>query len=214
MAGPKNLALIGAAAAAYFAVVFASLHVLDPGTDPVGRAGSEYVLGPYGVLMTSNFLALAVGLLALALAFARVLDRRAAPSLLLVASLGFVVAAIFRTDRGVVATTATGTIHNFAGIGSFVAILVAALWLSRVMGRDPRFASSARGLLLMSYCVAGSFAVLFLVAGPLAATGVFGLAQRLLIASVLAWLFVAALRMRAVVQRTATTPAAAGGGGV
>jgi len=197
MLATSKLALLGAGGTAYFAAVFALLHVLDPITDAVGRAGSEYVLGPFGILMTSCYLALAGALIALALAFARVLRGRAAPALLLLAGLGLVVAAIFPTDRGVVATTVTGTIHNFAGLGTFIAVLIAVMMLTRAMGKDPRFSGSGRWLGVLSLCVVASFAVLFLVSGPFVSIGIFGIAQRLFLACVSSWLLVAALQLRA-----------------
>ena len=194
----SRLAVVGALGVAYFGTVFALLHVLDPATDAVGRAGSEYVLGPYGVLMTSCYLALAVSLVALAIAFARSLGRRVAPGLLLFAAFGLVLSSIFPTDRGVVAVTTTGMIHNFAGLGSFISILIAELSLSRAIRHDARFASSAGVLASLSFVVGASFVVLFFVAGPFASTGLFGAAQRLFLAGALSWLFLAALRLREV----------------
>jgi hypothetical membrane protein len=44
--------------AAYFVVVVAALHVLEPEFDPRYRFMSEYVWGAYGWLMTTNFFAL------------------------------------------------------------------------------------------------------------------------------------------------------------
>lgn len=197
MLATSTLALLGAGGTAYFAAVFALLHLLDPATDAVGRAGSEYVLGPYGILMTSCYLALAGAVIALAIAYARMLGGRAAPALLLLAGVGLVIAAMFPTDRGVVATTVTGTIHNFAGLGTFIAVLIAVISLTRATGKDPRFSGSGRWLGVLSLCAVASFAVLFLVSGPFVSLGIFGIAQRLFLACVSAWLVVAALQLRA-----------------
>jgi hypothetical protein len=206
-----RLATIGTISVAYCAAVLAALHLLDPATDAIGRASSEYVLGPYGYLMTSVYLVLALALIVLAAAFTHALARRRAAAPLVIASATLVVSSIFPTDRGLVAVTPSGTIHNVAGLVGFISLVVATVWLTRSLARDARFADRARTLRIVSPAVVVAFVANFLAAGPLAGLGVFGLAQRTVIGLVLLWLFAAALQLRQATNRisgrTVSTPA-------
>ncbi|HEV8535359.1 MAG TPA: DUF998 domain-containing protein [Candidatus Limnocylindria bacterium] len=122
MFSTARLATIGAISVVYCAAALVALHVLDPSTDAIGRASSEYVLGPYGYLMTSVYLALALALTVLAVAFARTLARRRPVAPLVIATLTLVVSSIFPTDRGLVPVTPSGTIHNIAGLLGFISL--------------------------------------------------------------------------------------------
>jgi hypothetical protein len=192
-----RLGLVAALGVAYFGFVFTLLHFLDPATDAVGRAGSEYVLGPYGILMTTCFLALALAFAATAAAFARVLPASRAWAGFAIAAVGLAVVAVIPTDRGVTATTTSGLIHNLTGVLSFLAIVISEIGLSRAMRHDTRLAAHARGFWRMAILATAAFVLVFLAAGPLAAVGVFGLAQRLFLACALLWIFLASRRLRA-----------------
>jgi hypothetical protein len=193
-----QLGLISTLGVAYFGFVFALLHFLDPATDAVGRAGSEYVLGPYGVLMTTCFLALGLALATVAAAFGRVLPASRAWAGFAIAAVGLVVVAVIPTDRGVAATTTSGLIHNLTGLVSFLAVVISEVGLSRAMRHNTRLAAYANGFSRLALLATATFVLVFLAAGPFVSVGVFGLAQRLFLACALLWIFLASLRLRAI----------------
>lgn len=186
-----RLGVLASAAAAYAGLAFASLHLLDPATDAIGAAGSEYVLGPYGPVMISVYLAIGLAFAAIALGYARVLGTRIASVLLLLGTAALVVSSIFPTDRGLVPSTTTGVIHNISGLSAFLCALVASVAIGRAAGWDPRYSASAGLLRVLSGVIVAAFVVMFVISGPLASTGLFGLAQRTFIGTVLLWLIAA-----------------------
>lgn len=186
-----TLSLIATASVAYCAVTFGMLHLLDPATDAVGRASSEYVLGPYGYLMTSVYLIFALALTLIAIATVRIAQKRIPCVPFLIASGALGVSSVYPTDRGLTPTTATGAVHNVAGLLAFLSIVVGAVWLTRVLGRSTTLAGRTVALKIFATATAIAFVLTFLAGGPLAVWGLFGVAQRATIAASLAWVFTA-----------------------
>ena len=65
--GVRWLGRLALACFVYFGGTLALMHGLRPEYDPVVETVSQYAVGPYGYLMTSAFLALGPGVVALAL---------------------------------------------------------------------------------------------------------------------------------------------------
>ena len=61
----KGLGTIALVGIAYFLISVAALHFLRPDVNPLRQGIGDYALGPYGLLMTSAFLGLGLGSLAL-----------------------------------------------------------------------------------------------------------------------------------------------------
>jgi Protein of unknown function (DUF998) len=130
------LAWVAAATAVFDLVVLAVLHALrtdvDPATDPV----SNYAVGDYGTLKVLATLAVGLGALALTAALHMTGPRRSTVGLVLLAVFGLakVAQAFFPIDVAG-ETTTSGGIHNVLGTVAFVALPVAAVLLSRPLGR-------------------------------------------------------------------------------
>ncbi|MEV0237493.1 DUF998 domain-containing protein [Nonomuraea sp. NPDC050786] len=89
-----KLAEAGIAGILVFVGLVTTLHVIDPDRDPISITVSEYVLGPYGRLLSFAALAFGLGVLALTAAIAATLPSprpRAGLTLLATAGLGMVV---------------------------------------------------------------------------------------------------------------------------
>jgi hypothetical protein len=133
-----RLTTVGVTGVLVFVVLVTVLHVIDPGRDPVSITISEYVLGPYGWVLTFAGLAFGLGTLAITLALAATLPSprpRRGLTMLAIAGVAMVVVASFPTDPIDPAdprfVTTAGMIHAAAGILSFTCFAVAQPLLTR-----------------------------------------------------------------------------------
>jgi hypothetical protein len=190
-----TLAIVGSA---YFALAVAALHFLKPDLDPVSRMTSEYANGPYSFVMSSAFLAMGVGCLALVAALYREVPRRALSLAGLVFfglwAVGVLVAMTFPIDPGGVPVTLAGTIHQTAGPATFLCAAVGVSLLSWRFGRDEQLRSIQPALLALSAVVVVGFVVTasFFFTG----TELAGLAQRVVLATVVVWIVLVASKLR------------------
>jgi hypothetical protein len=150
----------------------------------VSQAMSELALGPGGWLMTVAFVSLGAGSVLVARALRSSLPRaRVAPVLLAVTGVLDVVSAVFHTNAAGQPATTSSTIHQVAGVVTFL-ILIATMFASAVtFRRDPSwrwFAGSTLGWAVLA------LAAFFLV--PILGDDRFGLAQRIFVGVVLSWL--------------------------
>ncbi len=183
-----------AAPAVFFAVMM-SLGLVTPGYDWVARYGSELSLGPLGWIMIANFVVLGAAELALAVALGCVagdrLSGRVAAAAVGLLGAAFVTAGICVTDPARLisgAHTWHGLVHALmAVVIFFVATPAAALAAARRLGRWRGFA----GYSLLTAVATPALLVVTFVSGSLV-----GLAERVVIAVVLAWLTALAVRLR------------------
>jgi hypothetical protein len=199
-------ATLAIAGSAYFALAVAALHFLKPDLDPVSRMTSEYANGAYNFVMTSAFLAMGVGCLALVAALYREVPRRSLSAAGLVFfglwAVGVLVAMIFPIDPGGVPVTLAGTIHQTAGPPTFLCAAVGVSLLSWRFGRDEQWRPLQPVALGLSAVIALGFvatAYFFFTGTELA-----GLAQRVVLAAVVAWIVLVASKLR---TASASTPA-------
>jgi hypothetical protein len=199
-------ATLAIAGSAYFALAVAALHFLKPDLDPVSRMTSEYANGAYNFVMTSAFLAMGVGCLALVAALYREVPRRSLSAAGLVFfglwAVGVLVAMIFPIDPGGVPVTLAGTIHQTAGPATFLCAAVGVSLLSWRFGRDEQWQPLQPVALALSAVIALGFvatAYFFFTGTELA-----GLAQRVVLAAVVAWIVLVASKLR---TASASTPA-------
>jgi hypothetical protein len=172
------------------------MHVLRPDLAPASSEVSEYALGRYGWIMASAFLAMGIGCLMLMLGLVRIGIRSwivgLGAGLLGVEFLGSLVAAIFPTDLPGGPSTLTGRIHDFnflVGIGSFslaLLLLTAGFW------SDARWRAYRIAALTLASLYVVAVILQFLAARP----GMpFGLANRFLFATFIAWPLGAAIQL-------------------
>ena len=191
----------------YSAIALLSLHVLRPDYAPASNFISNYAVGPYGWVMTTWFLAMSGGLLTLTLGLAftglRSIAARLGMLLLIVASIGLVVSAIFPTDIAA-PSTRTGEIHDMSFLVNVSCIILGTLMLSISFGSHPRWRSYRRTALLLAGLIVIAFVVQFLT---LHKGMPYGLANRFFVVVTLAWLLATAMRLRGVVPAAGFEPA-------
>jgi hypothetical protein len=193
-----------------FAVAVLALHLLQPELSPLNYAVSYYVYGAQGWLFTAGLLAWGLGSAALFLGLARsirihsrVQGRIRAGvglSALAVWSAGVLATGMFRADPWNKPPSATGLIHENAARVAFVALPLAALLLSHSLRRAPEWRRIAGALRLFAVLILISllvfFASLLPISDSFSAPVLFGLTERLLLATYAAWLCAAAIGLR------------------
>jgi hypothetical protein len=177
------------ACAAYYVMVGAALHFLEPGYDPRYRFMSEYAWSAYGWLMTTTFFVLALALLTVALALRNLYgpsrSARVGFGLLVVGAAGICVAGLFRGFP----------LHDVGGAVGLPSVVMAALLLSCSFRRAPDW----RPLFLITLLIAlGMFTALL---SMVIDVGMPGLQQRIFLSLVLLWLAIVAHRLVRVTVR-------------
>lgn len=184
----RTLAQTSTMCLSVFPAVVVLLNVVQlPQYSARSQAMSELALGRGGGLMFVAFVLMGAGTLALAAVLRRELVRaRIAPIALALASALDVVSAFFHTNRTGEPATTTSTIHQLAGISTFVLVVVAILATVPALRRTPRWASYSVPTACWSLACIGAF---FLV--PVLGDASFGLAQRIFVATWLSWMITA-----------------------
>lgn len=174
------------------------LHVLRPDYAPVHHFISDYAVGRYGWVMTTWFLTMSCGCLMLLLGLVRsgptLVAARIGTLLLGVASIGLVVSAIFPTDVQL-PSTRSGEIHDMSFLVNIGSILLAIVLLSVSFGSQPRWRPYRRTALTLAGLVVLAIVLQFLT---LHKGAPYGLANRLAVTVLLAWLLATSIRLRAV----------------
>ncbi len=183
----SGLAWVVLAGIAYYVLVVAALHLLEPELDPLTTPISSYVKGRYPALATTTFFAFATLLTALGLGLRRTLPPRrmgrVGVGLIWVGAVGVAIAGIFPGPP----------MHAVGGAMAFPPLCVAVLILSYKFRRVPRWKDlgwlpAALGLLAVA---------LFLFAiTVLSGRGLAGLGQRLFFAALFSWIAVVAWRIK------------------
>jgi hypothetical membrane protein len=172
-------------------------QALPPHYSPISQAESDLAVGPYGFVMTINFLLR--GLLSLAAvqamrdglpASAR---SRVGEALLAIWAVGALILAVSPTDLPGHHATLHGFIHLVVAAIAFIAAAVGVLLLSLRLGADPRLRAIAPAMLVIAIAAI----VLLLVVGlRIGAAHFFGLTERMFLASILVWLAEVAARLQ------------------
>lgn len=200
---------VAAALVVLYLVLDVTAQLLPPHYSPITQAESDLAVGPYGGVMTVNFVIR--GLLTLAFlnglrlaitaeggAWSRYRRGLAA---FLVWGVGAFLLAIFPTDVPAIPVSWHGTIHGVVAIPVFIGGALGTYWVATRFGTSPTFRSAegwATGLAWLTIVL-----LVIELLGGLAdrrlAGEVGGLLERLFLGSVLLWLFlvsVFALRVR------------------
>jgi len=203
------IAIIATASFAYFVGAVLVLQVLRTDYDPLAVAISSYAVGPFGAVMTSAFIALSTGSLALFVGFVglgpKTVFFRVSLILLAIFVPGIFVAALFPTDMPNAPVTTHGLIHNYDAAINFISIIAAIVLFSIGFGSDPRWRSFRRTALTMAATVVSSFVVMILTFNSPYAAHFAGLANKALAATMLVWLIAASLKLKSIAQAVAAT---------
>jgi hypothetical membrane protein len=211
----RRLAAAAMAGVVAYVVVDVILQSLPPHYSAIREAESNLAVGPYGWIMNLNFLGRAATTVCAVLAIRRVGRasrlRRTGLALLAVGGIASAILAFFPTDirtaePGSQGTdyTSAGTVHLVVATVGFVAALAGVIVLTAWVVRSPqltRIRSVAIGC-------AGLAAVGLLVLG-LSVTvtpGILGLAERICLAGILGWTFVACAGIRRLPEMSRLQP--------
>ncbi len=178
---------------AFFLLANAALHLLRRDLAPATHYISEYAVGRFGLLMSSALVVLGIGTLALSLVVRATMDEtwlvRIGTVVLFLSGLSTILIGLFRTDIDGQPSTIAGAIH---GRAAFIAILfeaVSVLILTAAFFRDNRWRSYRP--------VSLAFAIVIVISGALLPVLPRGTGERLLVYTLVLWLLVTALRVRA-----------------
>jgi hypothetical membrane protein len=201
--GPRPAARIPtrARAALTWTVVLIGVYVvldilaqlLPPHYNPISQAESDLAVGPYGYIMTINFVVrglLSIGfLLGLTTATGIGSRSRMGIALLGIWAVGAVLLAVFPTDIGTTESTRHGELHLLIALIAFVAAAVGVVLLSRHYREEERlreFATPAN--LLAALTILSFVAFAFATPVPFLLQHAYGLLERIFIGSVLLWM--------------------------
>lgn len=206
----RLMALVGAFGSACFLVSTVVANVLQPDFDPGSTFVSDLALGPLGLLMTASFWLHGVAILALAVGLhqgvVRTRSHRLAVVLLGIGGAGVVLLGFFPTDPGLHPHTLSGRMHITIASLAFTSLAVAFVLFVRAFRDDPHWDSHrwwAPSLALAVLIALALFGAVLLAArfdlSKWAANWV-GAAERILIGFDLAWVFVASLHLRRIIN--------------
>jgi len=187
---------------AYFVMALLLMHAIRPDYTVIDHMISDYAVGPTGWIMTTAFASLALGCLALAIGLFRNGPTswlgRIGASLLIVAFLGLVVTALFPTDLETAPTTQTGNIHTISFLVNVVSIFVSTLCLALSYGGSPDWRGHRTPALIFAGLLAVAFVGQFLT---LHRGAPYGIANRLFVAILMAWLILNSVWLRQVTDK-------------
>jgi len=173
----------------YFVLALLLMHVIRPDYTIVDHMISDYAVGRSGWIMTTAFLSLSLGCLALAIGLFRDGPKsplgRIGAALLLVACAGLIVTALFPTDLETAPSTRTGDIHGISFRVNVVGIFVSTLCLAVSYGGDPAWRRRRTPALVFAGLLVVAFVAQFLT---LRRGAPYGITNRLFVAVLMAWL--------------------------
>lgn len=196
------LAVFAFASVVLFAIVCGAVQFLRPDLDPLRAQLSLYLTGDYGALVRFVYYVLAAGLVALGCSAYHASDparRSAAPLLLFILAgiaLGPVAASEVMATDGTAHAPLARFVHGVAAQTTFLAVTVAMLLQSFRWLRDATF---ERGRVARLALAIAAFVLLWV--HVLLHPGPAGLTQKILIATILAWLGGAAWQVRGALAR-------------
>jgi hypothetical protein len=189
-------------------------QLLPPHYSPISQAESDLAVGPYGYVMTLNFLMRGIlslsFLVGLSAATGLGSRSRAGVAFLAAWGVGAFILAASPTDVSVTETTGHGKLHLLVAFIAFLAAVVGEVLLSRRFSEEPRLRPIAGPSQLISVFAAVSVVLLFVGTGvPYLLRHAFGLLERIFLGFVLAWILVVSLYLLGSV-RSYGAPATAG----
>lgn len=200
---PRRLFTLATAGVVLYVVLDAVAQALPPHYSPIRDAESDLAVGPYGYIMTMNFLNR--GVLSLVFLYALNATARAAGShgrlrgtlVFAVWGVGAILLAIFPTDVPATPVSSHGAIHLVVAIFAFLGGAFGALLLSLDFQELPIFNRTKPAAVTLS---ALSVLLVLIELGlpfiaPHLAARVGGLTERLFLGSVLLWVAVVSVAL-------------------
>lgn len=215
----RAVAVSACGLALLFALVVVGVSLLQPRTDPLMDTVSLLVLGPGGFAVAGMMVAAGLSIVAVAVALHFAMRptfwTRLGATALGLGGVEVLVMGFFPTDPGVIPDTLVGYVHaTLSGMG-LVVIPLSFVLLSHLFGRDPQW----RPVRVPALVVAWASMAVSVVYGVLtyvdAHTTLWrpvydGLAERVLVATILVWLVLASRHLWNVANRQASARKAAG----
>jgi hypothetical protein len=174
-----------------FTVLVIALHMLRPQMNPLYHAVSEYVLGPFGFLMTIAFIMRGLGelLLVIGLAASTTRNSRSWAGLIFLA-LATVCSFLVAIFPGNPQNTGMLIIHSVSAFIGFGSLVIAALAWALRFRKEARLRSSA----LISF-ILGLLMLFSLVSMVVGSSNLLGLTERILEIFIVLWLCFMAWRL-------------------
>jgi hypothetical protein len=193
-----TLALLSALCISAATVVLIAAHIAPTGYSPVSNAVSEYGVGRFHWLYRAMVLLLAAGAALLAIALRKYTTVGGSVVWLWIFAASRVLIAFFMTDRLGDEPTLTGRIHYLLASSAFVSIAIGAPSIGADLADFPGFDVAGDVAYVLGWVVAAMAIATFLFIRIGALRPWFGLVERLLYASYVAWLLVVAFKLATV----------------
>jgi hypothetical protein len=173
-------------------------QLLPPHFSPISQAESDLAVGPYGYVMTLNFVVRGVlslsFLVGLSAATGLVARSRVGAALFAVWGVAAFILAASPTDLSATETTGHGKLHLLVAFLAFIAAAVAEVLLSRHFSEEPRLRPIARPAWALSFLTLSALVLLAVGTGvPYLLDHAFGLLERIFLGFVLLWVLVVSL---------------------
>jgi hypothetical membrane protein len=200
----------------YFFVAVVVAHLIRPDLSLTTNFISEYVLGANGFVMTSALFVFGIGVLTftagLRQSLAATTYARIGLVLLVIGGIAMLFVGVFPVEVQTTAEylTRSGPIHDLAALIFFASTVAGIVLLSFGFRHDGQWHRHARSEVILAMLALVAFVAFFAIyplqAGDAASVPelakIIGLVQRMLTLSVWLWLFVTALRLRALQLQT------------
>ncbi|MFN2197925.1 MAG: DUF998 domain-containing protein [Anaerolineales bacterium] len=184
----------------YYVVVSIILYFLRPDINPISQTSVNYTVGPYGFLMISAFIIMALGQGAMVIGLNQGLPESARSriglALLGLWALGNLIAGLFRADLPGADQTIIGTIALINGPIHILCLIVGALLVSLKFRHDEMWRPIYRTALVLTLLMVVEFIGTFVTIAT--SVEITGLIQRIFIVTVLAWVILVTMRLRTV----------------
>ncbi|HZU13642.1 MAG TPA: DUF998 domain-containing protein [Chloroflexota bacterium] len=171
------------------------VQALPPHDSPIRQPESDLAVGPYGWIMTINFVVRAIlsGAILVALKGVLLPSWRTLLGLAFLGTwtAGALLLALFPADVGRLQTV-HGGIHLAVAALAFVSMPIGAVLLSRSLAMDARWADLGQRVMPFAYLTVAGFAVLVLGS---VMHRISGLTERLFLASALLWILILAINL-------------------
>ena len=196
-----TFALVTITGIVVYVVLDVIAQLLPPHYNAITQAESDLAVGPYGFLMTINFVIRGLLSVALLIGLTRVLSKEGRSQfglvLLGIWATGAFLLALFPTDLAGQKATLHGLIHLLVAFIAFVCVATGELLLSLRFAADERWQPVRNLTVTIAFLTL--FALFLLFSGTFAGlNGIGGLLERVFLGLALLWLLVVAVRLHTV----------------
>jgi hypothetical protein len=204
----NQLATLALISITYFVVVIVALHFLRPDHNPIKQTTSQYVVGPYGILMTTAFFSISLASFALVvginLGISSSARSRIGLGLMSIWVISALIAMIFPINLEGTPITTSGIVHRINGPLGFLCLALGAVLVSRAFKKDENW----RPLYRPAFIIACLMLAMTMVTSVNIVTelGYAGLSQRILLVLFLIWILLTAVHLHAISRKGNAEP--------